>query len=99
MRAALVVLALAACGPKPEPNAIPRDEAILYVRANVGDAQVLVDGRLVGAVRVVRGGIAVQPGHHRLELRHDDYFSRYVELDVTRAERRKLQLDMAPVLP
>ena len=98
-RTVVVALALAACGPKPEPNAIPREEAIVYVRANVGEAQVLVDGRLVGSVHGVRGGIAVEPGHHRLELRHDDYFSRYVELDLHRSERRKLQLDMAPVLP
>ena len=96
---AVALAVLAACGPKPELNAIPRDEAIVYVRGNVGEAQVLVDGRLVGSVRGVRGGIAIEPGHHRLELRHDEYFSRYVELDLHRAERKKLQLDMAPVLP
>ncbi|HUJ63819.1 MAG TPA: PEGA domain-containing protein [Kofleriaceae bacterium] len=98
-RAALVVLALAACGPRPAPNAIAPDDAVVYVRSNVGDAQVYVDGRFVGPINVLRGGIAVDPGKHRLELRRDDYFSRYVELDLGRAERKKLQLPMAPVLP
>ncbi|HEY1555974.1 MAG TPA: hypothetical protein VGF94_14150 [Kofleriaceae bacterium] len=92
-------MALAACGPKPAPNAVTPDEAIVYVRANVREAQVFLDGRLVGPLRAVRGGIAVGPGRHRLELRADDYFSRYVMLDLGKAERRKLQLDMAPVLP
>ena len=32
-------------------------------------------------------------------LRHDDYFARYVELDAKRAERRKLEIELAPVLP
>ncbi len=92
-------VALAACGPKPPPSRVAPRDALVFVRANVGDAQVYVDGRFVGPVNAVRGGIAVDPGHHRVELRADDYFSRYVELDLARAERKKLQLDLAPVLP
>lgn len=96
---ALGLIALGACGPKPAPSGPSPSDAIVYVRSNVGDAQVFVDGRFVGPLAVVRGGIAVDPGTHRLELRHDDYFSRYVELDLHRSERKKLQLEMAPVLP
>ena len=95
----VLVLVLGSCGPKPAPNGVAPSDAIVYVKSNVGDAQVFVDGRFVGPLAVVRGGIAVDPGKHRLELRHDDYFSRYVELDLRRAERKKLQLEMAPVLP
>ncbi len=94
-----LALALAACGPKPRPGGVAKTDAILYLKSNVSDAQVYVDGRYVGPLGVVRGGIAVDPGRHRLELRHDDYFSRYVELDLARAERKRLQLEMAPVLP
>jgi hypothetical protein len=96
---AVVLAELVACGPKPAPNGVTASDAIVYVRSNVGDAQVYMDGRFVGPVQVVRGGIAVDPGKHRLELRHDDYFSRYVELDLGRAERKKLQLELAPILP
>lgn len=93
-----VVLAFA-CGPKPAPNRVTPDDAIVYFKSNVGDAQVFVDGRFVGPVNVLHGGVAVDPGRHRVELRRDDYFSRYVELDLRRAERKQLQLEMAPVLP
>lgn len=91
--------AAAACGPKPAPNAVTPDDAVVVVRSNVPDAQVYVDGRFVGPLGLVRAGIAVDPGHHRLELRRDEYFSRYVELDLRRAEHRKLELEMAPILP
>lgn len=105
MKRALVVagfaglVAAAACGPKVGPNGVTASDAVVYVRSNISDAQVYVDGRFVGPISVIRGGIAVDPGKHRIELRHEDYFSRYVELDLTRAEKKKLQLDLAPVLP
>jgi hypothetical protein len=95
----LVVALLVACGPKVGPNGVSASDAIMFVKSNVTDAQVYVDGRFVGPVGVLRGGIAVDPGKHRVELRHDDYFSRYVELDLARAEKKQLQLELAPVLP
>jgi hypothetical protein len=98
-RGVALAAVLAACGPKPTPNGVTRDDAVVQIKCNVTDAQVYMDGRLVGPINVVRAGIAVGPGQHRLELRHDDYFSRYVELDLHRAERKKLQLEMAPILP
>jgi hypothetical protein len=91
--------ALVACGPKPAPHSVSPDDAIVYVASNVGDAQVYVDGRFIGPLGVLHGGIAVDPGKHRVELRHDDYFSRFEELDLHRSEKKKLELDMAPVLP
>ena len=97
--AIIVILALAACGPKIAPNGVSPDDAIVYVRSNVTDAQVYVDGKFVGPVVVLRGGMALEPGKHRVELRHDDYFSRYVELDLQRAENKRLELALAPVLP
>jgi hypothetical protein len=95
----VVACALAACGPKPAPNGVTADDAIVYVKSNVADAQVFIDGRFVGPLGMVRGGIAVEAGKHRLELRRDEYFSRYVELELARAEKKKLELPMAPVLP
>lgn len=99
MRATLLCLALAACGGRQHTSAVTSDDAIVTIKSNVSDANVFVDGRYYGAVRMLRGGLAFDAGHHRLELRHEDYFSRYIELDLKRAERRKLELDMAPVLP
>ena len=98
-RAAVVCLVLAACGHAQHTGGATSDNAIVMIKSNVGDAGVFVDGRYYGAVRMLRGGLAFDAGHHRLELRHEDYFSRYVELDLKKAERRQLQLDLAPVLP
>ncbi|HSN25750.1 MAG TPA: PEGA domain-containing protein [Kofleriaceae bacterium] len=95
----LLLVALVACGPKAGPSGPSASDPVVYLRSNVGDAQVYVDGRFVGPIGVVKGGIALDPGKHRIELRHEDYFSRYVELDLARAEQKKLQLELAPVLP
>lgn len=88
-----------ACGPKPSPARAGASDAIVYVKSNIADAQLFLDGQFVAPVGTLRAGIALDPGRHRLELRHDDYFSRYVDLDLHRAETQQLQLDMAPVLP
>jgi len=90
---------LTGCHPSTARNGVSPNDAIVYLTSNVGDAQVYVDGRLVGPIGVLHAGIAVDPGKHRVELRHDDYFSRYTELDLHRAEKKTLDLDMAPVLP
>ena len=91
--------ALAACGGRQKPHGVDADDAIVVIRSNVTDANVFVDGRYYGSVRMLRGGLAFEAGKHRVELRHDEYFSRYVELDLKRAERKQLDLELAPVLP
>lgn len=93
------LLLLAACGGAQTPKRLSANDAIMYLTSNLADAQVYVDGKFVGPVNLVKAGIAVDPGKHRVELRHDDYFSRYAELDLQRAEKKKLDLDLAPVLP
>lgn len=99
MKCAALVLALAACGPKVGPNGVTADDAIIHVKSNVRDAQVYVDGRFVAPLQALRGGVAVTPGTHRFELRHEDYFSAYLEMKVARAERRSVAMELAPVLP
>ena len=100
LRAAALALLAAACGgSRPHPGGVERDDAIVQVRSNVRDAQVYVDGRFIAPLDAVRAGIAVEPGFHRLELRRDDYFSSYLELELGRAERRKVRMELAPVLP
>jgi PEGA domain len=94
----LVAVVLAGCASAPPPRMSPND-AVMYLTSNVNDAAVYVDGRYVGSITLVKAGIAVDPGKHRVELRHDDYFSRYAELDLKRSEKKKLDLDLAPVLP
>ena len=99
MRVALLVALAAACGPKIGPNGVTSDDAIVVIHSNVRDAQVFLDGRLVAPLAALGGGLALEPGAHRIELRREDYFSRYLELTVARAERNQLTLEMAAILP
>jgi hypothetical protein len=100
MRGLVVVSWLTlACGPKIAGTGVTAEDAIVQITSNVRDAQLFVDGRLVAPLDKLGGGVAVEPGHHRLELRHDDYFSSYVELELARAERRKIVIEMAGILP
>lgn len=94
-----VALAAVACGGKQNPGGVDRDDAIVKLSSNVTDAQLYVDGHFIGPLRALRGGVAVEPGTHRFELRHDEYFSSYLELTLGRAERKQVALEMAPVLP
>jgi len=94
----LIAVSLSGCASAPTPRVSPND-AIVYLTSNINDAAVYVDGRYVGSITLVKAGIAVDPGKHRVELRRDDYFSRYAELDLERSEKKKLDLDLAPVLP
>lgn len=97
--ATLVALALAACGGRQSTSRVSPDDAIITFAANVRDANLFVDGKFIGPVGVLKGGIAIEPGKHRLELRHEDYFSAYIELDAKRAERKRLEVTLAPILP
>jgi hypothetical protein len=95
----VLALVLGGCGGAQTARHSTANDAIMYLTSNLADAQVYVDGKFVGPINLVKAGIAVDPGKHRVELRHDDYFSRYAELDLQRAEKKKLDLDLAPVLP
>ncbi len=97
---AIAVLLAAACGgPKVGTNGVSRRDAILVVKSNVRDAQLYVDGRFIAPLDALGGGVAVPPGLHRFELRHEDFFSSYLEVTLSRAERKQVSLEMAPVLP
>ena len=98
-RAWLVVTWLTACGPGLRASRATADDAIVYLRSNVRDAQLYIDGRFIASLDALGGGVAIEPGSHRLELRREDYFSSYLELRVSHSERRKVVMNMAATLP
>jgi len=100
-RAGLALLAaVCACArPPAAPSARAPADAVVVVKSNVADAQLYVDGRLVASLERLARGVSIAPGRHRLELRRESYFSRYVELELGRAERRRVELPLAPILP
>lgn len=97
--AAIVALALGACGHPPRVHGVGEGDAVLTFRANVRDAGMWLDGVFVGSLDALPGGVAVPAGVHRLEIRHDDYFAYYAELELGRGERRRIDVELAPVLP
>jgi len=99
-RAALILACgLAACGSPPAPGRVTASDAILYLQSNVRDAAVYLDGQFVAPASALGRGMAVEPGRHRLELRHEDYYSSYLELELARAEHKRLAIDLAEILP
>jgi hypothetical protein len=98
-RAWLVVSWLTACGPAVTASRVTSGDAILVLKSNVRDAQLYVDGRFIASLDALAGGVAIEPGAHRLELRREDFFSSYLELQVSHSERRKIVMNMAATLP
>ncbi len=93
-----LALALAACGAT-APDVKQRQDAVVLVQSNVRDAQIFIDGRFVTFLHAAGAGIALKPGVHRFELRHDDYFSSYLELTLATSDRKKVTMNMAQILP
>lgn len=104
-RAVAITLALIAIGPAcrggdvHEPSRIPASDAIVKIKTAVADASLWIDGKFVGTVGALRGGVALEPGAHRVEVRHEAYFVHYQELDLAPGQRLTLDLDLAPLLP
>jgi hypothetical protein len=88
---------LAACGGTQKPSG--GDDAIVKVTSNVRDAQLYVDGRYIAPISSLGGGVLVEPGAHRLELRSEEYFSAYAEVSVAGADRKTIAMKLAPRLP
>lgn len=101
MKAApIIALALvSACATSGGVSGSGHKRALVYVTANVRDAGVWVDDQFIGGLEMLRGGIAMRAGEHRLEIRHDQYFTHYAELAVLPGERRRLVVELSPILP
>jgi hypothetical protein len=95
--AALLALA-AACGAAKSPSPSSRD-AVVRLTSNVAEASLFVDGRFLAPVGLITGGVALSPGRHRLELRHDGYLARFIELELAPAEQKQVDARLFPVLP
>jgi hypothetical protein len=108
-----VAVAGCGASPPPDPTQVQADDAILWFRAVsvatdsavsaarapvITDAALWVDGRYVGTLEALRGGVAVEPGRHRVEIRHDDYLSYYAELTLSDGQRQRLTVELAPIL-
>lgn len=72
--------------------------AVLVVHCESAEAVVWIDERRVGEVGELAGGVPLRPGAHRVEVRQDGRFSRYVDVTVAPGERRVLAVALAEIL-
>jgi hypothetical protein len=88
-----------ACGAGTRSQGAKRSDAIVHIAAEVPDAELWVNDRFVGHVRSLRRGVALSPGSHRIELRHDGYHTHYEVVTVAPREQRTLTVELAQILP
>ncbi len=69
--------------------------AILVVETEIKDATLWVDDRPVAQIRDLPKGIRLPSGFHRVEIRHDDYHTRYLEMTLRQGEVRRVQAELA----
>lgn len=97
--AVALALGLAACGGATPGGGADADDAVVLLECVILDASVWIDGRYIRPLRDLRGGIALEPGTHYLEIKHDDYHTFYAELALRERERRRVVIELAEVLP
>jgi hypothetical protein len=95
--ALLLAAALAACGGTASPS--PAGRAVLEIACPVADAVLWVDGRYVAQLRDLPGGVALAPGHHQIELRHERHHAYYEDIHLASGQRLRLPVDLAEALP
>jgi len=99
---AAVILAAAAtlaggCGPH-GPAVRPEAQGLRVVCA-VDDAVVLIDERPVGTAAMVRErDLPILPGHHRVEVRAERFFTRYADVEIAPGARVRLAITLRPRL-
>ena len=81
------------------PGTPAKNDAIIQIECDVAEAELWVNERFIAHMRNLRRGIALSPGEHRLEFRHDGHHTHYELITVAAKERRTLTIDMAEILP
>ena len=71
---------------------------ILIIQCDLPEAVVWVDERRIGEVGMLAAGIRVAAGAHRVEVRHDDRFPRFLDVTVASGEKRLVPVTLAEVL-
>ena len=100
--ACALAVAPAACGGPAtnRPTVDPDDAVVTFDHvAGAADATLWINGHYVGELGALAKGVALSPGEHRLEIRHDEFFTQYVELILGKRDRRTVTVELAEILP
>ena len=98
---ALAMAAAACSGPATNRPTVDPDDAVITFEhaADAADASLWINGHYVGELGALSKGVALSPGQHRLEIRHDQFHTQYVELSLGKRDRRTVTVELAEVLP
>ncbi|MFH0900524.1 MAG: hypothetical protein V2A73_07835 [Pseudomonadota bacterium] len=99
---ASAVLVLGGCASQPgsrsQSSAVKAPSAVLVLGCDHNDAVVWIDGRLVGEAVELQQGIRLDAGTHRIELRHEEHLTRYLQVDLRPGERLVVDTKLAESL-
>lgn len=95
----LLTLLVSSCGGATVPADRAQRSGVFLIRGAQPSATIWVDGRFVATVAEARGGVAVAPGEHQLEVRRDGYHSFYKSVQAQAGERREIVVELAEELP
>jgi hypothetical protein len=93
----LALLAMLAGCPRMHTDSGDQGAAIVTFHVDVPDAVLWVDGNYIGPIG--KHPVEVRPGVHRFELRDDDHYSHYEELDLRANDKKTIDVKLAPILP
>jgi len=93
------LLLATACGGLTVNTKTPSNDAVIHFNSSVQDAEVWVNGVFVRRIRELKTGMALSPGAHRIQVKHDRYHTYYLELTVEKRERRTIPVKLAEILP
>ena len=74
------------------------DRSVLRIETPAPEASLWIDGRYVAPVADLRGGVALHPGHHRIEVRDDDHHPYYGDVTLAAGQHLTLHIALAPQL-
>jgi hypothetical protein len=98
--ACVLLAAVVACGgPGSNRPGVDADDAVITFETTVEDASLWINGRYIAELGALSKGVSLSPGDHRIEIRHDDYHTQYVELSLAKRETRVVAVELAEILP
>ncbi len=75
-----------------------RDGVVRFIGEPV-EATIWVDGRFIAPLRYARGGVALSPGRHQIELRADAFLSEFLEIETVSGSKVDVTFALVPELP
>jgi hypothetical protein len=94
----LLASVASACGGTPAIHT-RRSDTIVRFAGEPAETSIWVDGRFVTLLRYARGGVAMAPGRHQIELRADKFMTQFVEVELGAGKQIEFPFELRPILP